>query len=302
MKRIQKSTSEIFLKELLVLLTKNSYQEREMKTALIFFSATGNTRAMAEILRDKLEILGASADLYDVTTSGERRRGIGLSGYDFVLFGFPVHSLRAPRIMRDWLETLDGKGMKCAMFFTYGGFAVHPAHHSTAEILRKQNFIVAASAEFPGKHTYNLGGWRAFEGRPDIRESELAEKYAQAVYRRFSGADRSIIGELDRNIFSDEQLDAFEAFRYKMVSKLPSRDGEGCCMCGICEKICPSDAMDYKKGTADPERCIACLGCVAACPEKVLKINSTESSWEPKLRMSETTEAALNSQVGRIYL
>jgi hypothetical protein len=46
------------------------------------------------------------------------------------------------------------------MFFTYGGFGVHPTHYSTRQILKEQNFIVVSSAEFLGAHTFNLGGWR----------------------------------------------------------------------------------------------------------------------------------------------
>jgi hypothetical protein len=41
---------------------------------------------------------------------------------------------------------------------------------------------------------------------------------------------------------------------------------------------------------------------VAACPENALTINSTKESWQPKLAMGKTTETALNSQTGKIYL
>jgi len=273
-----------------------------MHVAIVFFSATNNTRTMARIIRDRLEAAGARASLLDVTSPEARERGPDLSGYDAVVFGFPVHSLRAPRLMRDWLGTLDGDGRPCAMFFTFGGFLVHPAHYSTAEILKRRGFRVVASAEFPGKHTYNLGGWKAFPDRPDQREAALAQEYAQAVHKRFSGADPGEIADLDRGDFSDEQLDHFETLRFKMVSKLPSRDGADCSLCGACEAACPTGAMDFETGEADPARCIACLGCVAACPENALVIDSTEQAWETKLAMGGTTEERLNAQTGKIYL
>jgi len=273
-----------------------------MNIAIIYFSATSNTKAMARIIGEHFETQGSKAVLHDVTTPEARDAGVDLSGCDAVVFGLPVHSLRAPRIMRDWLATLDGNDMPCAMFFTFGGFMVHPAHHSTAEILKTRGFKVVASAEFPGEHTYNLGGWQAFPDRPDSREYTLADSYVEAACKRFSGTDNGVLTDLPQGLFSDEELTHFETLRFKIVSKLPSREGAECSLCGLCEDICPSGAMDHASGIADPETCIACLGCVAACPEGALVINSTRESWEPKLAMSKTTETELNNQTGKIYL
>lgn len=273
-----------------------------MKLAIVFFSATQNTRTMAKTLKKEFETLGASVDMHDITTLADRQKEISFTAYDAVVFGFPVHSLRAPKIAREWLQTIDGEGKKCAMFFTYGGFIVHPAHYSTREILNAQHFKVVSSAEYPGAHTFNLGGWKAFADRPDNQDFELARQYAVATYKRFSGEDEEILGELDKSTFSEEELDQFEAFRFKIITQLPSRNGAECSMCKICEEVCPSGAMDFETGQADAEKCIACLGCVAACPDQVLTINSTTESWKMKLSKGKLSETELNKQVGAIYL
>lgn len=257
---------------------------------------------MAEVIRERLEFEGAEATLCDVTSPAARAKGIDFGAYDAAVFGAPVHSLRAPKVMRDWLGTLDGNKMKCAMFFTYGGFTVHPAHYSTARILEKRHFIVVSSAEFPGKHTFNVGGWKAFTDRPDKREHALAEDFVRATLRRFSGVDGDMVSGFEQGAFNDDQLDEFEGFRFKVITELPSRNGAECCQCGMCEKLCPTGAMDCASGTVDSSACIACLGCVAVCPEGNLKINSTEQSWQMKLTMGKTTVEKLNSQVGKLYL
>ncbi len=273
-----------------------------MKIAIVYFSATGNTQKMAEIIRAEFRARGVEADKYPVIREADRGIAAVLSGYEALVFGFPIHSLRAPRLMRDWLATIPGGGRMCGMFFTYGGFMIHPAHYSTAEILRKQGFIPVSSAEFPGKHTYNLGGWRAFPERPDIREEVLAQEYVTATYNRFCGEDEGVLGELDKGKFSEEQLDLFESYRFKVLTKLPSRDGGECSRCGQCEFVCPTGAMDFVSGEADAAKCIACLGCVYVCPEKALHINSMEQAWKAKLDMSNTTEMELNKAVGKLYL
>lgn len=273
-----------------------------MNIAIIFFSATNNTRIMAEIIRKQFEDKGAKVTLHDVTTPEAREENVDLTVFDAAIFGLPIHSLRAPRLMREWMEALDGNGMPCAMFFTYGGFLVHPAHHSTAEILKRRDFRVVASAEFPGKHTYNLGGWKVFTDRPDKRETALAAQYTEAVLKRFSGEDSGVVSGLDKSKFSDEQLDHFETLRFKMVNKLPTREGAECSLCGQCAEVCPTGAMDYLAGEADPTACIACLGCVDVCPEEALMVNDMTESWQAKLAMDKKTEEELNAQTGKIYL
>ncbi|WP_419785801.1 EFR1 family ferrodoxin [Pseudodesulfovibrio sp.] len=277
-------------------------QETPLKITMVIFSATGNTRTIASQMAAQLRERGAAVETCDITAHTADQPPIDCSACDAVIFGFPVHSLRAPRVVRDWLRTLDGQRKKCATFFTYGGFIVHPAHQSTRTILEERGFSLVASAEFPGAHTFNLGGWRAFPQRPDQRESELAKRYVDAVYDRLSGKDNAMPGELPAGNFSEAELDQFEAFRFKVVSQLPARMGTECSLCGLCEENCPTGAMDAATGAADPAACIACLRCVADCPEHALTINDTSPSWRNKLAMSQITEEELDDQIGTLYL
>ena len=273
-----------------------------MKTALIFFSATENTARIAHVIKHRFERSGVEVDEIDITAWADRQGVTDLSPYHAVIFGFPVHSLRAPRVAREWLRTLHGGGKKCAMFFTYGGFTVHPAHHTTQQILTEQHFTVVSSAQFPGAHTFNLGGWSAFDQRPNAGDEALADRFAIETLPRFNGEDPGVLGPMDPGIYSEEELDRFEEFRFRMVTQLPTRTEATCSQCGLCEEACPTQAMDAESGVADPQKCIACLRCVANCPDQALAINDMTPFWEPKLNLGKTTEKALNSQEGHIYL
>lgn len=273
-----------------------------MKLAIVFFSATGNTARVARVIKNRFEESGMAVDGYDITPPPGRQKNIDFTPYQGVVFGFPVHSLRAPRVVREWLRTLDGQGKKASLFFTYGGFSVHPAHHATRQILTDQNFRVVASAEFPGAHTFNLGGWRAFPDRPNEIDYTLAQTYAQATLERLTGQDSGLLGELDQSRYSQEQLDQFERLRFQIITQLPTREDRECRLCMACEDACPAGAMDATAGRVDSQKCIACLGCVALCPDQALSINDTTQSWAFKLDMGNTTEQALNLQQGRIYL
>ncbi|MBI9089338.1 MAG: EFR1 family ferrodoxin [Desulfobacterium sp.] len=273
-----------------------------MKLAIIFFSPTGNTAKMAREIKINFETMGVGVDGYDITARSDREKGIDLGPYQGIVFGFPVHSLRAPKVVREWLRTLEGHGKKASLFFTYGGFTVHPAHHSTRQILTEQNFTVVSSAEFPGAHPFNLGGWRAFTDRPNESDFNRAQTYSQATLNRFTGQDPGMLGDLEQSIYSGEQLDGFEALRFKIITQLPTRAGRECRLCMACEDTCPTGAMDAATGRVDSRKCIACLGCVANCPDQALSINDTTPSWAFKLDLGKTTEQDLNRQQGKIYL
>jgi ferredoxin len=257
---------------------------------------------MAKVIEKKFAEIGAEVSISDITSFVDRHRKIDLSPYQAVVFGAPIHSWRAPRVVRDWLRTLDGQGRKCSMFFTYGGFQVHPTHYSTRKILQEQNFIVVSSADFLGAHTFNLGGWKAMEGRPDNSDFDVAEDYVIKTYKRFTGEDPGILEQLPQPEHPEEHLDQIESFRFNVVTKLPTREGEECSLCMICEESCPTGAMNAESGEAEQGKCIACLACVANCPDNALKINNLSESWAFKLDLEKTDEESIKAKKSRIYL
>jgi len=272
-----------------------------MKVLIAYFSATGNTGRIAKVIGERFTELGVDVTTADITSSASRQEKIDLAPYQAVVFGAPIHVCRAPRVVREWLSTLDGQHKKCSMFFTYGGFGVHPTHYSTKQILEARNFRVVSSAEFLGAHTYNLGGWKGMEGRPDASDFAVARDYADLTYKRFAGEDDGVLGEMEKTEYTEEQLDGAEAHRFKILTQLPTRGGEECSMCLICEESCPAAAMDAEAGEADRGKCIACLACVANCPDSALKINDMRKSWTVRLEMENATEESLKGKKSRIY-
>lgn len=273
-----------------------------MKILLCWFSATGNTVAIAEAIGRRLSELGAEVDPLDITHTSNRERHLDLTAYAAAVFGAPIHSARAPRLVREWWETLDGQGKKCASFFTYGGFYVHPSHHTAREILSRRNFKLVASADFLGAHTYNLGGWQAMEGRPDASDFSAAAEFAEKIFGRFNGKDPAVVAELDTGLFTETELDNMEKVRYKAVTKLPTRDGAECQLCLLCEKQCPVGAMDAQTGEADPNLCIVCLRCFKNCPDQALKINDLAPFFRLKMEKDGETAATLQSKKSKLYL
>ena len=101
-----------------------------------------------------------------------------------------------------------------------------------------------------------------------------------------------------QNILKNNSI---EAFRFNVLTQLPTRGGKECSMCMVCEELCPTGAVEAESGEADKGKCIACLACVANCPESALKINDVSDIWSFKLEMEKTTEESLKGQKSKIY-
>ncbi|GKX29103.1 (4Fe-4S)-binding protein [Vallitalea longa] len=274
---------------------------KNMNILITFFSATGNTKKIADVIHKNLCDSNFSVTMVDITSFFSRKKEIQIDQYDAIVFGFPIYSMRAPRVCREWLQTLDGKGMNCSVFFTYGGFGKDPAHYFIKRLLEKQNFNVVSTAEFLGAHTFNHSGWKAVMDRPNQLDFKVAEEYISKTVRRFLGDDLNELGDFDKPIYEENLFDKAEKYRFGLITKLPTRDSKDCSMCGLCEKLCPVNAMDMKKGIAD-NRCIACFRCIANCPDGVLHTNDLSNSWDKKLEMHKMTEEEVNDLESKIYL
>ncbi|MFX1392359.1 MAG: EFR1 family ferrodoxin [Promethearchaeota archaeon] len=244
----------------------------ERKIALIYFSPTNNTANMAKFIIKKLGILekNLQIDEINITNYSERQHKIVIDQYNALFFGFPIYAWRAPKLVRDWLQTLDGKGKKCSVFFTYGGIEPGASHYNIKRILEEQNFQLISTAEFVCKHTYNCGEWKVMENRPNEFDFEVAEEYIEKTYKRFIGEDNGIV-QIENPKISERILLRLEE-EIKKNLKPPSRKGEDCSLCRTCENLCPANAMDPNLGEADPNICIRCYRCFLNCPDNTLKI------------------------------
>lgn len=235
-----------------------------------------------------------------MTKLSNREAGFNFTGFEGAVFGFPIYAWRAPKVMRDWLMTLNGNGLKCGMFFTYGGVHVGAAHYDTGNILKTQGFNVVGSAEFLAAHTFNLAGWNLSIGRPDDFDFKLAEVYAKTLIKKFSTEEISNI-EIEDPGLKLRILDRLEKTANQAIPP-PSRKGNECGLCGNCETYCPTGAMNAENGEADPTKCIKCLKCVKECPENALIVNNIVKAQQFILDTNHLTEEDVFKKESRLFI
>lgn len=269
-----------------------------MKIALFYFSGTGNTERVAEAIADEIADMNVEIETINITSYKQRQQKYNLSPYSAFIFGSPIYAWRVPSVVSEWFKSLNGEGKKCATFFTYGGVAVGAAHFNTKEILEESNFILIASSEFPGKHTFNLAGWNFLENRPDKRDFDLAKNFARNILKIFQEKEVNSI-EIEDPLISHQ---VFEKIEHKgKTLPTPSRRGKECSMCRTCEEICPSQAMNADTGETDNEKCLRCLKCLVNCPDNVLEIDDMTSLSESLLNANNITKDELERRNSKLY-
>jgi NAD-dependent dihydropyrimidine dehydrogenase PreA subunit len=254
----------------------------DLKIALVYFSATHVTETYAEVIRDEWIARGCDARLINVTAYASRQGPLPVDDCDGFVFGFPVFGDFAPRVINEWIPTLDGQGKQCATFFTYGARTTGYAHFHTKLLLEKAGFRVQFSGEFLGRHSFNVAGWRILPDRPDEGDFVVAREFAALAMERFS-QDAVKDFNLQKPFAYDGVMESLKQ-REKSAERgwcHPVRSVEECSMCLRCETECPNQAFDADAGLSDPLKCIECMHCVYICPDQVLQVDDRMAGVYP---------------------
>ncbi len=274
-----------------------------MKVALIYFSATEVTQTIALAIRSRLIEHAAGTELFNITALGARQKPLPLVDFDGFIFGFPVFSDFAPEVVHEWLPTLDGRGKPCALFLTYGARTTGYAHFHTAELLERAGFELLFTAEFLGRHSFNVGGWKILPERPDQTDFQVAREYADLALGRFSQAHPRPL-HLQKPFQYRQAVAELLAQRPEQPERSwtnPVRSDKACSMCMRCVTDCPTGAFDAEAGLSNPAKCIECMHCVLICPEKVLTVDARLRDYYPHfLAEWNLTEEMMRAKQSRI--
>lgn len=271
-----------------------------MYIALIYFSGTGNTKKINNVIKKKLITLGSEIVEFNLANRSVRQNLYEFEEFEGIIFGFPIYYWRAPRLVREWLKTKDGKFHRCSVFFTYGGVHTGISHNNIKQLLESNNFIMVASAEFLAKHTFNVAGFHFMEDRPNDEDFKIAREFASI------SLDKFLKKEIKNFSFdlpfkkSEEEVDKIE-LTFRRATPTPFIDLNVCTKCGLCEKVCPTNAMEIIKGKARRSDCIRCLRCLTNCPENAIIMPSMISHYKYMKNSLRLTKEVLESRKSKIY-
>ena len=253
---------------------------------IVYFSAAGSTRHVAEVMEKRFKGIGAEASLYDLAENRELcqtiSRQIRRLGNDCCLImGSPVYvSHAAPPIMHCISSLASVDGSYAVPFVTWGGASSGISLFEMARELSRKGFIILGAAKVLAVHSLM---WQLENpmgaGHPNSADDKAIEQLVDEIFSKMqSGGGQGM--ELSRLAYQSKEVHAeMERASLEMAkAHMPARevDEEICSQCEVCAEFCPADAVTLAPYPVFGEDCVYCFNCMRSCPEGAIKADLAE--------------------------
>ena len=229
-----------------------------MTISEIFFSPTGGTRRVADILA---KALGNDIRTIDLANphfaDGDN---VAINSNDVAIIAAPSYAGRLPGPAAERITRLNGNGAQAVIVCVYGNRAYEDTLVELKDLAEQAGFKVTAAITAIAEHSMAR---RYATGRPDDDDKAILEDFATQINEKLTSGSRTRPEIPGHRPYK-------ETGRLGMIP-YPTR---ACNRCGTCAAQCPVQAIDHddvKK--VDRSKCFSCMRCVTICPRSARRIN-----------------------------
>lgn len=233
-----------------------------MKTAIYYFTGTGNSLKIAKDLKKELN----NAQLVRICS---QNMGTAKDANERVGLVFPVYFRGLPHMFKKFVENLEIR--KDAYVFAVANYGNYPA----LSFLQLNEIIVSKGAKLSSVFGVSMPGnmWSMYYQhytKKDISERiDAQNKTTLEIVEHIRNGIEIPVADNIKNRQEEEE-------RYRDFA--PSRNDEDfwvddkCNDCGICAQICPSCNIEMVDGKPIwLHRCEFCLACMHWCPKQAIE-------------------------------
>lgn len=228
-----------------------------MKIYEIYFSPTGGTKQVADVLAEGLHGEVAAVDLTGYQTKTE---ALLLSKEDVAVIAVPSYGGRVPEIAVKKLEKMKGNGAAAVLTCVYGNRAYEDTLVELEDTAERAGFHTIAAVAAVAEHSIVR---KYAAGRPDSEDRKELINFAAKIREKI----------LEGNM-ETPSIPGNRPYKKAGGAGMVPKPDKTCVNCGICAKQCPVHAIDKK----DPKKvekgkCISCMRCITVCPHLARKVN-----------------------------
>ncbi|HAN21683.1 MAG: hypothetical protein A2Y15_03655 [Clostridiales bacterium GWF2_36_10] len=257
-----------------------------ISATIIFFSPTGNTRKVCEVIKNTLD-KEFQTKLCDITYPAAREKLLSenLSG-DLLVVAVPVYAESVEEIITNFFRMAQLNFAKAIVICTYGCISAGAAISDIIRVLKYKNISVIASAKIPARHNFALAGIKDLSDKNSYDYSTLISDFIVKACKK-----NDKLKQRYRLHFS--KLIPHKIL-VRLTSYVPSTNLEICSKCNICVKVCPTGAIKSDV-TTDKNACISCAACVINCQTEARKL--VFRSKIPKIYLKHGIENSIRKQI-----
>lgn len=239
-----------------------------MKTAIIhYFSGTGNTYHMANILGESLRQQGYDVRLFNMEKSDERPQ----EECSLHIFCYPIYAFGTPAIVLRYIRSLKKiSGCKAAIVCSYGGFEGQSLTHMSMLLSRKGfDVFLTDAALYPDNWTQVVNPKGEAEQRAMM---EKADHEMGLLGQKIASLETGIKKRGVLNLaWSWVVFSLFTVLGRRIMGKVFIADST-CISCGKCERACPVSTIKIRKGRPFwGWKCENCERCMNICPARSIQ-------------------------------
>lgn len=237
------------------------------KAAVFYFSGTGNTRFVSELIAKHLTSFETA--LYPVEDVLNGKMSPDTGGYDLIGVGCPSIGFNPPRIVDDFCKILKtAERKRVFLFLTCGG----PSYLNDA-------------AFFHLKKILKRNGFDAVYEKTICMPANIFLKYSDDVVKKlFVAAERKtakMAADLMNGVVKVRK-DRIVPYLFRWIFFLMEKPflptmaldfhaTKDCNRCGLCVNSCPRKNIRLGKRIRYGLNCEACYRCVYICPKKAIR-------------------------------
>ncbi|MNO46902.1 ferredoxin [compost metagenome] len=248
------------------------------KTAIFYFSGTGNTELIAKRFAEALRGRGQAVDLFRMEHVLKGTRAVDFEAYDQIGIGHPVLGFGASSFVERFAEQLPAcSGTPAFVFKTASSphYVNNSASNTVLRCLRRKgyapfhNSILAMPCNFYIKYDDRLNKqlYQAAQRKVELFAEEIVNRIPRDL------RIHPVLEKILRTVYHWEERQGGKYFAKGLHTT------DSCTLCLKCVKSCPtSNITNDPNGITFNQNCLLCMRCVYSCPQKAIEATRLKAS------------------------